>query len=444
MPLMIPGAESAESLVRFDCSSDLASGSATVIAGVFNLIPRGNWPNSGSVRLAGSNDSPNNGAKVETTGVGGGTRIFLSVRFTTGAHRATELPAAVDSLTGLAFHADMANNTLTFLRNGEIDSTVALEEGSSWFGGILQPFVQSTSAPGKDTEWYEIAFWHNGNDPAPENVGLYVPTVEDLQDLTANLGIIGTVVEPKSYIAPAGTDGVIATSFPDLAPGGRTWTQTSGATSGDFAPYFVGPPTEVDVDVDATARTLNIEGTTSASGGTVYVIVDTAANMPTPPNPEDVVGGFLADGVTAALDFASQAMTGITNFSVALKPLPANASLAYALVHDKDDAGDYTAVIYGTISTKRPVIVPATTDKRLLDAGEPVISETGMTMWVLGTEYSQAGYATDSAGLFELDLTEYLNTTGTEDIGDTVDIVLTLADGERGIVAMGQTITEGD
>lgn len=446
MPQIIPGAESSSSLVQLNCDTSIPNSELTVFAAAFRFIHRGPvaWEDSVGVKIANSELNHNAGMGLTTSGVS--NSLYLNIRLRSAKKNAYSHMEQITAgaVNNFAIRADFINQVVHFIVNGvTIDPPTPMEEDDTWSSASLQPFIRSQVGLEKDTEWHELAFWTNAGDSAPENVDSHIPTLSQLEALTAG-GLFEDVPTPmKSWIKPVGTDGAYAGSVPDLALTGAVWSQTTGDTEGPFAPYFVGPPAEVDVDAEATARTLNIEGTTSVSGGTVYVIVDTVANMPTPPDPEDVAGGFLADGVTAALDSTSQAMTGTTNLSVAFEPLPANTNLAYALVHDKDGEGDYSEVTYGTISTKRPVVVPAGEDPKWYKAdGTERVNETGVVLTLLGTEYSESGLTTDANAEGEVDLTAYINGGGDLDVGDAVDFDLTFSDGEV-LAARGLTITEG-
>lgn len=452
MSLYIPGTTNVEDLVRFDwdlADPVIAGGSKpTVEVGMWRFIPRNIVTSAGDTthRLAGVDDASNGGLQTQI-GTGGSSAFYMRVRTTsTNAHSSANINATLDSEMWFAYRIDYVAGELKFFHNGaQLGDDIILEEGDSWRGDGFRPMIRGRRADSKDIEWEEIAYWNNSNDLLYANADNYVPTGADLLAYTSGADVT-LWAAPKSHVRPTGANGAFATSFADLTPGGRVFNLTTGQTSGPFAPYFISSesPILTSSSIETTAKTATVGFASSAGTGTAYIVGAVTGTFSAQPDPEDIAAGLLDDGVTAATYADSLDMTGQVTGEFIFSDLAAITGLDFYIVQDTDDAGDYSNALYISGSTKRPVIVPATTEKRLLDAGEPVISETGMTMWILGAGYSQAGHSTDGSGLFELDLTEYLNTTGTEDIGDTVDIVLTLADGERGIVAMGQTITEGE
>lgn len=341
----------------------------------------------------------------------------------------------------IGLHA-ATNGVQQFTVNGVVHATTISMASSVTLRGAsnMIPWIQGINLNDFDYEISDFAFWVS-------NTESDIPTIEEIQGYQAGQPMLTASAATKIHLKAVGTSGASVGQFTDQF-GTNHATHVAGDLddSSENRPIYVlldDPASDFTVAAETTARTITLTGSVSAAGGTVYAVVDTAGNLPSAPDASDIVGGFLGNGTTAALASGSVDMTGITSFELVLSALPANTEMAHALIYDADNAGDYSTIAYGTISTKRPIVVPSGAEKRLVDKyDDPVLSESGMTMWVLGTAYSQAGYSTDASGFFELDLTNYMNTVGSEDIGDEVDIVLTLSDG-RGVVSLAQTITEG-
>lgn len=444
MPQIIPGAESSSSLAQLSCDTSIPNSGLTVFAAAFRFIHRGPvvWGDSTGVKIVNSELNHNAGMGLTTSGVS--NSLYMNIRLRTAKKNAYSHMEQItaDAVNNFAIRADFINQVVHFIVNGvAIDPPTPMEEDDTWSSTFLQPFIRSQAGLEKDTEWHELAFWTNAGDGAPENVDSHVPTLAQLEAITAG-GLFEDAPPPKkSWIKPIGTDGAYAGSVPDLALTGAVWSQTSGDTEGPFAPYFVGPPPEIEVELETSARTVGIEGNTSVTGGTVYVVLDTAVNMSVPPAGEDIVSGLLGDSITEAA-FSGSAVMSTTDLSFSFSGVPANSLIAYAIVHDKDNNGDFSEVTYGTVATKKPVIGPG--EYTWVDPqGNTMSNESGMTFSVLGTSYNGTDVTLDAGGKGVVDLTGYLNSGGTEDIGDTISVIVQRSNGTDELVARNITIVEG-
>lgn len=443
MSILLKGFTSTESVsqTRFLCSEVLASNSATVYAGVYSFTPRNIWINTGgSIRIACSQENHNNGFGVNTSTVGSYTRTNMSTRLSTGSIGSEWVQVFTDEMVQFGFILNLTELTLTYVINGVAQEPVVVPEGSTFLGGNMQPFIRGAAIEDKDTEWHELAYWHNADDPL--DLTSFVPSVSDLVAATSELGVIPSLVTPATHIEPVGTNGVIASVFPDLV-GTKTWNQDNGYTEGDYAPVFIGPPADIEVISDSTARTISIEGPTPAGTGTTYIIIDTSDNMPTIPSVANIVSGLLEDGVTAA-EFSDNMVMVTNEIDFVYSTATPGKSYSYAIVQDKDGEGDYTSVAFGTISTKLPVLKPDGENLWYSSTNELIVSENDITANILTESgwFQITGVSVNESSEGQVDVTPYIVSGADVDIGDTVQVYLARSNGET-LGVFVATIKEG-
>ena len=258
-------------------------------------------------------------------------------------------------------------------------------------------------------------------------------------------GNAGTLSAPPVWgIKPLGVSGVYAVPVEDVY-GSRDMTQTAGTVPPDEGfPYLTGLVADADLTAEITAitaKTMTIAGDAGATGGTVYVVGDYSDEWGGMPNPEHIENGVLNDGVTAARVHEEIAIIG-GEFSQAITQLLANQNYTLYVVY-KDSEGEFGDIVTLTGKTKRPVIKPSgeyvkwhAVDDSLL------VSESGMSMKVWGSEYTQGGITTNSSGEGEVSLVGYLNSGADVDIGDEITIALTRSNGESLLIT--ETIVAGE
>lgn len=249
---------------------------------------------------------------------------------------------------------------------------------------------------------------------------------------------------PLWGVSPSGTEGAHASSLEDLY-GSNDMSQVNGPVSPNAGfPYFTGGPAALlltDLDYTSTARKITLTGTVPVVDGTLYIVGAPALDWTEAADASDIVAGRLADGTTAApifrpvsivdAEFSEEFVTGI-----------AAEDYIFYLIHDTDDLGAYTEVGSVVASTKIPIVAPASGAVWRGADGQPLASETGMSMSILGAAYTATGLITAPDGTGEVDLTGYVSSGAAVDIGDTISFDITRTNGEI-LAIRNATITEG-
>lgn len=426
MTLYIPGTSDVENLVRFDRDaadpSVTLSNRPTVAAAIWRFTPRGSNSISGDTThsIARSNPNGNTDLGINTqVAAGGQTGYNIRVRTTAkNSHNSASVTPAVDDAVYLGVRIDFTSRDLRFYSSsGLIGDPVVLDEGDSWHGSEFSPFIRGRRADGRDTEWEEVAYWHNAND-LEGDASDYVPT--DAQMLAYSPGDdISGWPQTKSHVKPTGTTGAVATMFPDLSPGGAGFNLVTGLTSGSFAPYFVGTeeigarystPYSLAVDLAYSVRVT----------GTTHILVGPASANASDPTPAQIKAGQNQNGTFAPAQEAftesstgpkERRLTGLfgsTNYK------------AFAVI--ETDTDEFTDVISWTFTTPRmglrtdPIYTPGASPALWVSqtAIDVAVAAQGMPSVIDTAE-------TDSSGRLVVDLSAaegfYLPVGGSAKVG---------------------------
>ena len=334
----------------------------------------------------------------------------------------------------VAIKISQTENLVTHWFNGTKNAALDLAFSAA-VAGDLQPILQGVAVDGSDIEIYEayIGFGGVPTDTQLENHSIG----DDLSVTMPGLTVIkGTRAQGSGYASQL-----------NCVTGSNHFAITAGDTTNANSnqPTFLGSADALSSpSSSATARVVTLQCSSSSTGGTIYIRGDLAANLPsavTEDDIPDIVAGVLEDGTTDAAFAVSVDMTGTSSLDEEIVAGLADSALRFHVVHDTDDAGAYTNILTFDVTTKRPVVVPAGSDKRLFIAGAVAANVSDLLFAVRGTEFSE-DYATDGTGLFEIDLTNYVSGGAAVDIGDSIGIEVFKDSGEN-LIAVNQTITEG-